>query len=144
MKNHNLTLNTCPVDLHSMAEVVLTLSQPLLGKKPSIQQPPGRQQLGYKRHEKQRLELINKVPLDLPAALADENRLQQILHNLIGNAIKFTDKGAVTVTAVETAQGLKVSVSDTGIGIAKDKFSSIFDSFEQLEGHTERALAAQV
>ena len=118
LKNHNLTLNTHPVDLHSMAEVVLTLSRPLLGSKP--------------------VELVNAVRKDICAAQADEDRLQQILHNLVGNAIKFTETGKVTVSAVATDEQISISVSDTGIGIEKDKFATIFDSFEQLEGHTER------
>ncbi len=140
LKNRNLTLNTCPVDLYSMVEVVLTLSQPLVRQKqPLQQQPPGQIQLGAQATEKYQLILVNEVPSDLHAADADENRLQQILHNLVGNAIKFTDEGQVTVSAVETAHGLKISVSDTGIGIAADKFNNIFDSFEQLEGHTQRS-----
>ncbi|NQZ05597.1 MAG: response regulator [Algicola sp.] len=122
LKNRNLVLNTHPVDLHSMTEVVLTLSRPLLGSKGP-----------------EELQLINQVPTDLPAALADENRLQQILFNLVGNAIKFTDKGTVTVTAAEVDNGLKISVTDTGVGIAQDKFSTIFDSFEQLEEHSTRS-----
>ena len=118
LKNHTLALNAKPVGLHSMTDVVLTLSRPLVGDK--------------------NLELINAVPLDLPAALADEDRLQQIFHNLIGNGIKFTDSGQVTVTATEIGSGLKVSVTDTGIGIAEKHFETIFNSFEQISGDSGR------
>ncbi|MCJ8268549.1 MAG: GGDEF domain-containing protein, partial [Psychrosphaera sp.] len=89
LKNHNLTLAVDPVDLHSMAEVVLTLSRPLIGDKD--------------------LRLVNAVSCDLPSALADENRLAQIFHNLIGNAIKFTDSGMVTVTAETINNGINNS-----------------------------------
>ncbi|MCJ8274729.1 MAG: ATP-binding protein, partial [Psychrosphaera sp.] len=119
LKNRNLTLNRQAVDVYSMTEVVLTLSQPLLGDK--------------------KLKLINFVPTDLPPALADEDRLAQILHNLVGNAIKFTETGEVTVCATQVKGTLNISVNDSGIGIAKEQFEIIFDSFEQLEGHTERA-----
>ncbi|MCJ8274044.1 MAG: ATP-binding protein, partial [Psychrosphaera sp.] len=85
------------------------------------------------------LELLNAVPADLPAALADENRLQQILHNLVGNAVKFTDAGSVTVTAVATDEQLTLSVTDTGIGIDQSQFATIFASFEQIEGDSQRS-----
>ena len=119
LKNRHLTLQTSPVDLHSMAEMVLTLSRPLVAEKD--------------------IKLMNAVPEDLPAAQADENRLQQILHNLVGNAIKFTDVGEVMVSAIETDEGLEISITDSGIGIEQAQFSNIFDSFEQLESHAERS-----
>ncbi|MFT4928443.1 MAG: signal transduction histidine kinase/ligand-binding sensor domain-containing protein [Phenylobacterium sp.] len=119
LKNRNLVLNTKAVDIYSMVEVVLTLSQPLVGHKP--------------------LTLINGVDKKLPAVHADEDRLAQIFHNLVGNAIKFTDAGQVTVAAVKITEGeIQISVSDTGIGIEQLNLATIFDSFEQLEGHTER------
>ncbi|MFT4926160.1 MAG: signal transduction histidine kinase/ligand-binding sensor domain-containing protein [Phenylobacterium sp.] len=111
LKNHNISLNVRAVDLHSMVDVVLTLSHPLVGDKT--------------------LKLVNSVPFDLSAALADEDRLQQIFHNLIGNAIKFTDEGEVTVSATETEDGLNISVMDTGIGITQAQYVTIFNSFEQ-------------
>ncbi len=118
LKHSNLVLKTAAVDLYSMVEVVLTLSRPLLADKP--------------------LKLINAVSEALPAAQADEDRLGQILHNLVGNAIKFTDVGEVTVSAVQVADGLTIRVSDSGIGIKESQFDTIFVSFEQLEGETER------
>ncbi|MCJ8272999.1 MAG: ATP-binding protein, partial [Psychrosphaera sp.] len=106
LKNRNLTLNPIAVDLHSMAEVVLALSRPLVGDK--------------------NLTLVNAVPGDLPGALADECRLAQIFHNLVGNAIKFTDTGEITISACKQDDMLKIWVTDSGIGIAKDQFSLIF------------------
>ena len=79
------------------------------------------------------------MPTDLPLAQADENRLQQILYNLIGNAVKFTNSGTVKVSAVLTKdETLAIAVSDTGIGIPADKLESIFESFEQGDGKTAR------
>jgi len=87
---------------------------------------------------KKDLQLINAVALDLPPAQADENRLQQILYNLVGNAIKFTESGRVEISAKVINNHLELCISDTGIGIAKDKLDRIFESFEQAEGSTAR------
>ncbi len=82
--------------------------------------------------------LQNLLPDDLPAAYADENRLHQVLYNLIGNAIKFTVKGEITVSGRMEGRQLRISVADTGIGIPPDKFEIIFRSFEQVEGSETR------
>jgi len=75
--------------------------------------------------------LVNELPAALPLVYADENRLKQILHNLLENAVKFTDQGTVRITA-EAADGkLAVSVTDTGRGIPTDRLDSIFQPFEQ-------------
>ena len=72
--------------------------------------------------------------------LLDSLRLEQILINLIGNALKFTEKGSVTVTAVgnEGTGGLKIIVRDTGIGIQEDQVQRIFNLFEQSENQDTR------
>ncbi|MCH2163724.1 MAG: ATP-binding protein [Marinovum sp.] len=79
----------------------------------------------------------------LPALLhGDDGRLRQILQNLIGNAIKFTDNGGVTVSVSHSFEGanirFKASVKDTGIGIPEDKINAIFDDFSQAETATTR------
>ncbi|MDO6465997.1 MHYT domain-containing protein [Pseudoalteromonas carrageenovora] len=69
----------------------------------------------------------------------DPDRLRQVLTNLIGNAIKFTEKGSVTVTVGTTQnQHLFFEVQDTGIGIAKDRVQAVFQPFEQADGTTTR------
>ncbi|SDL30407.1 PAS domain S-box-containing protein [Catalinimonas alkaloidigena] len=81
---------------------------------------------------------------DLPPALrSDPVRINQILSNLIGNAIKFTDKGRVTVTTsvlnkADDHYDIQFSVEDTGIGIPEEKQRSIFNSFEQAQGDVTR------
>ena len=117
LKHGEMALKLQPVDVKAVADVVLAMSQPLLGSKP--------------------MRLVNAVPTDLPLASADENRVHQILNNLVGNAIKFTERGTVTVSAT-VADGsngdegfLSIAVTDTGIGIPADELDRIFESFEQ-------------
>ena len=144
LTHKHLTLQRQPVDLRPLADVVLTLQQPLVA---------GRD-----------LELINAVPSDLPAAQADEARVEQILHNLVGNAIKFTEEGRVEIAAAvagrprESAEAelaaaggqagavvegdtgeLVITVEDTGIGIAEDQRERIFEAFEQADSGIQRA-----
>ncbi|PSB50678.1 hypothetical protein C7B67_13590 [filamentous cyanobacterium Phorm 6] len=138
LKNHKLELQLHSVGLRSIVEVVITVSQSLTGTK--------------------NLQLINSIPADLPLVLADENRLQQILYNLIGNAIKFTESGTVEISAeIVDTDGktalpvpasnrppssqdfqIAVTVSDTGIGIPAANLDRIFEAFEQGDGSTVR------
>ncbi|KJS64814.1 MAG: hypothetical protein JL50_18185 [Peptococcaceae bacterium BICA1-7] len=74
----------------------------------------------------------------LPPVLADENRLAQIMYNLIGNAVKFTSQGYIRVTAKESGEMLEVCVEDTGQGIPEEKFDDIFKSFEQVDNSLTR------
>ncbi len=90
------------------------------------------------------LELAYQVHQEVPERIiGDPGRLRQILINLVGNAIKFTERGEVVVdVAMESAThdqvSLHVAVQDTGIGIAPEKQSSIFESFTQAESSTTR------
>jgi len=74
--------------------------------------------------------------------ITDFNRLRQILSNLIGNAIKFTSEGSVSVDVKGTAAGeytdVEISIKDTGIGIEEDKLNLIFEKFTQAENSTTR------
>jgi len=120
LRHHALVLNLTAVDLRSVCDLVLQLVA-------NLAEPKG-------------LELINRVPPGLPPAWADENRLQQILYNLVGNAIKFTDQGCVQLCAGIDDDGLiAVSVCDTGPGIAPSQHEAIFASFEQLDSGAGRA-----
>ncbi|MGF1458555.1 MAG: diguanylate cyclase domain-containing protein [Leptolyngbyaceae cyanobacterium] len=83
------------------------------------------------------LQLRNRVPADMPLLYVDEHRLQQIIHNLVNNAVKFTPEGIVEVSAQQIEADpltIAISVADTGIGIPLNKQASIFKAFEQL-GH---------
>jgi two-component system sensor histidine kinase/response regulator len=96
------------------------------------------------RAQRKGLEFLTQVAADVPDALfGDPTRLRQILLNLVGNAVKFTDRGEVEVrAAVEARQGSELTlhfyVRDTGIGIPKEKQRLIFESFTQVDGSTTR------
>ena len=78
------------------------------------------------------IELVNRTS-DVPAVMLDEHRFRQILFNLVGNAVKFTEQGSVTVAASYTGTNLEVSVSDTGCGIAPDMLAHILEPFVQVQ-----------
>ncbi|MFV5699698.1 response regulator [Flavobacterium sp. ZT3R17] len=94
------------------------------------------------KHQAQQkgLELVCKLATALPEFIhTDSQRLNQILKNLISNAIKFTEKGSVTIRIdPNTETTLNISVTDTGIGISEDKQTAIFEAFQQAEGGTSR------
>jgi len=91
-----------------------------------------------------RLEFI--IDIDLPATLVlDQTRLRQVLFNLLGNAIKFTEQGDIKLSAHIRSQendsrkvDLIIAVADTGIGIPKDQQNVIFEYFQQQDGQTTR------
>lgn len=71
--------------------------------------------------------------LNIPLVLADENRVKQILFNLVGNSVKFTNNGYISVFAEEIDDFVKVIVEDTGKGIPQDKIDLIWNAFEQID-----------
>lgn len=118
LEHQGVELKLAPVELRALADVVLTLQKPLV--------------------ETGALELHNRIDEGLPLAWGDENRLLQILHNLVGNAIKFTETGFVEISAAVVAGSLTVRVTDTGIGIRAEDQERIFQPFEQVEASIQR------
>ncbi|MDX2285182.1 MAG: response regulator [Bacteroidia bacterium] len=118
LKDQSLSLRSAPVDVRTLGDMVMRISSHLVGRKP--------------------LALRNDIPQDLPLALGDENRIQQILYNLLGNAIKFTPSGEVSIHARVQGAEIEVEVRDTGIGISEDRQQVIFRDFEQGDGSSSR------
>jgi signal transduction histidine kinase/CheY-like chemotaxis protein/streptogramin lyase len=88
---------------------------------------------------RKRLEMKSIVEDSVPEwVCADPDRLRQVLVNLLGNAIKFTSRGGVTVQVAHSENQLKFAVSDTGIGIHPDKQAAIFEAFQQVDNSTSR------
>ena len=84
------------------------------------------------------LALTTKVEKGLPAGRGDERRLAQVLLNLVGNAIKFTDKGEVAIEASAANGAFNVAVRDSGPGIAADDQVKIFEEFQQVDNTSTR------
>jgi signal transduction histidine kinase len=118
LSHKDLQLSLRPVDMHSVADIVLTLTTPLIGKRD--------------------IKLENNIGTDELGVYADENRVQQILFNLVGNALKFTRQGNITLSAQKVDGYLCVSITDSGIGIPQEQVEDIFKSFEQGDGSIAR------
>jgi signal transduction histidine kinase len=74
----------------------------------------------------------------LPKARVDKDKISQVLANFLNNALKFTDKGSITVRAAAENGCVRVSVEDTGPGIRREDYERLFKSFSQLSSGTER------
>lgn len=85
------------------------------------------------------VQLVNHTSDDLPPVEADQMRIEQVLSNLVDNALKFTPPmGTVTIHAEDAGDEVLVSVSDTGIGIAASELEKIFDRFYQVQSGSTR------
>ncbi|MGH4139510.1 ATP-binding protein [Clostridium sp.] len=118
LKNNEIILHRKPVNISNMVEMVMKFSRKSLNNKNII--------------------FINKIDKNAPYVFGDQDRIQQILYNLLGNAIKFTHEGTITLSYVIKNSFLEISVTDTGIGIPQHKFHKIFDRYEQVDGIPEK------
>ena len=84
------------------------------------------------------LALDNQVAASLPLLESDADKCRHILQNLVGNAVKFTAVGQVSIAAVVVGEAIEIAVSDTGIGIAAEAQAFIFDEFRQADDSTSR------
>jgi|GEM_PF-288017 len=113
MKHGKLSIQVMPSYLSPLVESTIQSLSPLIKNKP--------------------IKLDFHIDADANQVLADEQRLQQILYNLIGNAIKFTDQGYIHITASCQNNYVKVEVSDSGIGISSDQLSKALTPFETID-----------
>lgn len=121
IKNSDLNLQQKPLGLFPIIQIVLEACHSLIQGK--------------------NLELINKVDPELPLLFVDENRIQQVLYNLVGNAIKFTEVGKIQLESKREKDYVIVSVKDTGTGVPIEKQKSIFNEFEKLDVNIESQFA---
>ena len=113
LKHNSIEVKTQQVKLYEIINIVLAICNPLIAGKP--------------------IKVINKIQKSIPSVLADQDRLIQILYNLIGNAIKYTDHGDISISAERLKNQLRISISDTGKGIPESDLESIFNSFHQVD-----------
>ncbi|MEJ3721386.1 ATP-binding protein [Paenibacillus polymyxa] len=111
LKNGRLALNRRPVNVQTAVNSVLEVLGHNVGKK--------------------KLQFVKEWPNSLPKVDADEDRLNQILYNLLGNAMKFTEEGEIVISAKVRNREMEISVKDTGPGIAPDHLSHIFEPFNR-------------
>ncbi len=84
------------------------------------------------------IDLHQEIQDNLPQIESDEQKVHQILQNLLGNAVKFTEKGHVTVSAHSDADKFYIEVADTGIGMSNKDLPHIFEEFRQIDGTSSR------
>ena len=115
IKNNKLELNIETINIIPIINIVITIIKTIINEKNII--------------------IKNNIKFKSFFVYADENRIQQILFNLLDNAIKYTNFGEITISAKIDGDGNRIiiSVKDTGIGIAKEKFDIIFEAFQQIE-----------
>lgn len=120
LKSQLSELKLQPLDIKALTDVITTTLTPVAKDKG--------------------LELVNAIPDGLPTVRADEDRLQQVLFNLVGNAIKFTPSGKVEIGAKEIGDQVELSVIDTGPGIPENEMDLIFESFERGSTAAQNAI----
>ena len=119
IRDNSLLMDIRPVNLYDLCQLVIPLTRPLIKNAP--------------------IKLTSTVSQKLPAVLADDHRLQQILINLISNAIQHTTKGKITISAQVKENEMIIRVSDTGKGIPEEKFNELFEKFTQLDDINTRS-----
>jgi signal transduction histidine kinase len=119
IESGQFTLNVAEYAIESVVETVRSATESLAQNK--------------------KLALKTEVAKSLPIGLGDEQRLTQVLLNLVGNAIKFTDRGEVRVTAKAINGHFNVSVADTGPGIPEHERARIFEQFHQVDSSLTKA-----
>ena len=111
LKHEAIAIEIRKVNLYSLVDIVFTVCHPLLKDKD--------------------VQLVNHIPENV-FVKADPDRLQQILYNLVGNALEFTDEGLVTVSTEKNDEKIDIRVTDTGKGIDMSKQGEIFEPFKQI------------
>jgi len=118
LKAHRISFYSEPFDLSKLISEVITLCRPLI------------------KTDNLKIKFTDEGKEI--SVTQDMQRIQQVLFNLIGNAVKFTEKGEITVSCEQQSDHLWVHVKDTGIGIPADKIERVFKGFEQVDNSDTR------
>ena len=86
--------------------------------------------------EQKDIKLVKDIDANIPDIIGDTDKLIQVVINLFSNAVKFTDEGSVTCKLYQKDGEAIVSITDTGIGIAKEDYGAVFEQFKQVGGDT--------
>ncbi len=121
IKVEGVHIEFTPINFHSLQKLIFAHFQESLKSK--------------------QLTFASVIPNNLPFILGDEERLQQILFNLVGNAIKFTTKGTITLGATKKGKEVDIWVQDTGIGIPQEELETLFKPYQQ--GKAAKSLNAE-
>jgi GAF domain-containing protein/anti-sigma regulatory factor (Ser/Thr protein kinase) len=119
IESGQFSLNIAEYAIENMVETVRAATEPLV--------------------ETKKLSLKTDVAERLPVGLGDEQRLTQVLLNLVGNSIKFTDTGEVRISATATNGRFTVAVTDTGPGIPPEELKRVFEQFHQIDNSNTKA-----
>lgn len=111
LKENQIHLNFEAISVHGVASSVLDMLRFMIEGKP--------------------IQLVNCIPADFPPVFADEYRLNQILFNLLHNAIKYSEAGEVSVYAEIKGEWASISVADTGMGMDSETMSRVFEAYVQ-------------
>lgn len=114
IKSNNINLIMKPVDIRQLINMVTKSFKSFMSNKS--------------------VEILNKVEENIPYVYGDENRIQQILYNLIGNAVKFTNEGQIEISAAQKGDSVFITIKDTGIGINRCNIYKIFQPYNQGNG----------
>jgi two-component system sensor histidine kinase ChiS len=118
LKDNEIVLHRKAVNISNVVEMVMKFSQITLNNKNVI--------------------FTNSIDKNAPNVFGDEDRIQQILYNLLSNAMKFTSVGKIELSYAVKKSFLEIHVTDTGIGIPQQRLNKIFDQYEQVEGIPEK------
>jgi CheY-like chemotaxis protein/nitrogen-specific signal transduction histidine kinase len=119
VESGKIDLQISTFDVTTVAREVGDMVEPLARDKPAVR-------------------FVLDLPKDLPPIASDRDKIRQILVNLIGNAIKFTEQGSVTLRARRNNDSLLLSVEDTGVGISAENLGRVFERFYQAKQATPR------
>lgn len=112
LKENRISLQLADISVHGVASGVMDMLRFMTEGKP--------------------IQLVNRIPAQFPLVHADENRLNQILFNLLHNAVKYSNAGEVSVQAEAESGWAVISVADTGIGMDEELLSRVFEPYEQV------------